>query len=286
MRLKRTVKRVAVAAGRLVSRPDPTTRRVVFCYHSVHPSRPFHSTTPEVFERHVQWLKERCHLVSLLDLMSHHAHRRSDKPMVAITFDDGYEDNHSQALPILARHGATATFFITAGLVERDPDVLARFQRLLRCHPDDLVPLEWTQVRELRACGMAIGSHTHTHRNLARLNAAETDKELQASKDLISDRLSCAVDLLAYPFGKPRVHFTSMTAERVAAAGYALAAAVTFRGVRSSDSVFSIPRFFTDGDDISKLAAKIDGAYEPIAWWQEHVPLPVLKAVSPEDFSR
>jgi peptidoglycan/xylan/chitin deacetylase (PgdA/CDA1 family) len=284
MGLKRAMKRAAIAAGRLISGHDPSTRRVVLCYHSVHPNRPFHSTVPELFDRHVQWLQERCHLVSLLDLMRD-APRRRDKPLVAITFDDGYEDNHSQVLPILARHGATATFFITAGLVERNPAVLARFQRLLQCQPDDLVPLEWAQVRELRASGMAIGAHTYTHRNLARLNAAETDEELLASKDLISDRLSCAIDLLAYPFGKPRVHFSSMTVERVAAAGYALAAAVTFRGVRSSDS-FRIPRFFTDGDDISKLAAKIDGAYEPIGWWQEHVPLPILKAVSPEDFSR
>jgi peptidoglycan/xylan/chitin deacetylase (PgdA/CDA1 family) len=285
MGLTRTLKRAAVVAGGLVRHADPTTRRVVFCYHSVHPNRPFHSTTPEMFDRHVQWLKDRCHLVSLPDLMSNRARRR-DKPLVAITFDDGYEDNHSQALPILARHGATATFFITAGFVDRHPDVVARFQRLLRCHADDLVPLDWTQVRELRACGMTIGSHTFSHRNLARLDAAETDQELRVSKDLISDRLSCDVDLLAYPFGKPRVHFTSMTAARTAAAGYALAAAVTFRGVRATDSSFSIPRFFTDGDDLSKLAAKIDGAYDSIGWWQEHVPLPVLKAVSPEDFSR
>src|SRR6185503_4712210 len=38
---------------------------------------------------------------------------------VAMTFDDGYEDNVTRALPLLQRHGAHATFYLTAGLMER-----------------------------------------------------------------------------------------------------------------------------------------------------------------------
>ncbi|MBK9135258.1 MAG: polysaccharide deacetylase family protein [Betaproteobacteria bacterium] len=37
---------------------------------------------------------------------------------VAITFDDGYADNHDQAAPVLARHGLTATFFIASGFLD------------------------------------------------------------------------------------------------------------------------------------------------------------------------
>lgn len=37
---------------------------------------------------------------------------------VALTFDDGYADNVHRALPVLARHGARATFYLTAGLME------------------------------------------------------------------------------------------------------------------------------------------------------------------------
>jgi peptidoglycan/xylan/chitin deacetylase (PgdA/CDA1 family) len=286
MRLKRAMKRAAFAAGRLLSQPDLSTRRVVFCYHSVHPNRPYVSTKPAVFERHVQWLKEHCRLASLVELVTDPGTNHSGKPVAAITFDDGHEDNHSHALPILAKHGVPATFFITAGFVERDPTVNRRFQQLFGCRTDDVVPLDWAQIRELRASGMDIGSHTYSHPNLARLSPAEAEDELRTSRDLISDRLGCAIDLFAYPFGKPKVHFNSITTEVVRATGYRVAAAVTYRGVRDSDPFLNVPRFFADGDNIAKLEAKIRGVYDLVGWWQEHVPLSVMRIISPDDFKR
>jgi peptidoglycan/xylan/chitin deacetylase (PgdA/CDA1 family) len=283
----KTMRRAAVVAGRLMPRPEPSTRRVVFCYHSVHPNCPFpHSTKPEVFDRHLQWFKDRCQLTSLVDLVRDKGRWNGGKPLAAITFDDGYEDNHSYALPILAKNGVPATFFITAGFVERDPDVMRRFQQLLKCRLGDLVPLDWAQVRELRAGGMDIGSHTYSHPNLARLSRDETAEELRISRDLISDRLGAATDLFAYPFGKPRVHFTSTTIDVLRAMGCRLAAAVTSRGVRASDHDLSVPRFFADGNDLVTLEAKIGGEHELVGWWQDHAPISLMRIVSPADFRR
>lgn len=266
-------------------RPSGSTRKVVFCYHSVRPNGAHLSSTPEVFERHIQWLHEHCRLVSLTALAAGEI-AQGDRPIAAVTFDDGYQDNHSYALPILVKYKTPATFFITAGFVDRDPAVLRRFQQLVGGGPDAFVPLDWSQVRELRASGMDIGSHTYSHPNLARLSREQTQHELRTSKDLISERLNAPIDLFAYPFGKPRVHFTATTVEVARATGYRVAAAVAFRGVGESDSPLTIPRFFTDGDSIAKLQAKVDGAYDLIGWWQEHIPLSVMRTVSPQDFTR
>ena len=103
MTLNRAMKRAGVAVGRLLPRPDLSSRRVVFCYHSVHPNRPFISSTPEIFERHLQWLAEHCRFASLVDLVHSSSVSDNGKPAVAITFDDGYADNHSHALPILLK---------------------------------------------------------------------------------------------------------------------------------------------------------------------------------------
>jgi peptidoglycan/xylan/chitin deacetylase (PgdA/CDA1 family) len=286
MRWKRAMKSAALAAARVAPRPDPATRRIVFCYHSVHPNRGYASSTPEAFERQVQWLKAHCHVTTLAELVANRNTGSSGKPLVAVTFDDGYEDNHSYALPILSRHRIRATFFITAGLVDRNLTVLRRLQSLWGCGPDDIVPLDWEQVRELHASGMDIGSHTYSHPNLARLSVVETEHELRRSMDTISDHLGAVVDQFAYPFGKPAVHFTPATTEVVRARGYRIAAAVTFRGVRNSDSMYTIPRFFGDGDDVTKLEAKIAGLYDVIGWWQDHAPISVKRLVSPDDFRR
>lgn len=285
MKLNRMMKRAAVAAARQLPRADPSHRRIVLCYHSVHPNRPYVSTTPELFECHIAWLRENCQITSLADIATRQP-GHSTRPTVAITFDDGYEDNHSHALPILMRHAVPATFFITAGFVDRDPTVLRRFHHFLSSRDDEVIPLDWAQVRELRGAGMAIGSHTYSHPNLARLSSLELANELRVSKSLISSHLGEDVDLFAYPFGKPKVHFTAETVSAVRAAGYRVAAAVIYRGVRASDSLLRIPRLFADGDTLDKLRAKVTGDYDLVSRWQEHAPLWLMRAVSPDDFSR
>ena len=68
------------------------------------------------FEKHLNWLKNFCEVVSLEDYFK--GVRHPDKLTVAITFDDGYKNNFTLALPLLEKYQLPATFFVTTSAME------------------------------------------------------------------------------------------------------------------------------------------------------------------------
>jgi peptidoglycan/xylan/chitin deacetylase (PgdA/CDA1 family) len=205
--------------------------------------------------------------------------------VVALTFDDGYADNYDFALPLLQSRRIPATFFVTAGLLERDPAVVARMQTLRRSTCEDVRPLEWAQVKAMSAAGMEIGAHTYSHPNLAGLSRMKAWDELRRSKHIVEDRLGDKVRSMAYPFGKPGRHFTRETESLVEELGYEYACAVLFRSVRAADSRFAIPRLFVTRDSVTALRDKVLGAWDLIGTWQEQCPMWLARLVSPVDFA-
>jgi peptidoglycan/xylan/chitin deacetylase (PgdA/CDA1 family) len=279
----KTIAKTALRRLGSAVRPDAGSRVVVLCYHSVHPSLPFRSVTPAQLSDHLAWLSERCDCIPFDDVLSAHVRGRG-RPTVAITFDDGYADNHEFALPALVERQIAATFFLTAGLVERDLGAIERFRRLRRVEAELIRPLDWAQVREMRAAGMTIGGHTHTHPNLATLPRSQLAYELQHSKEVIEDRIGQSVTMLAYPFGRPRVHVTAEVLEAARRGGYELAASVAGRGVRPTDAPLSVPRIFVANDTVETLREKVLGVWDLIGSVRERMPLAVARAVSPADF--
>jgi peptidoglycan/xylan/chitin deacetylase (PgdA/CDA1 family) len=261
-----------VGARRLLPAPDPRGRRVVLCYHSVDPSPSDLSLTPALFDTHLAWLEEHARVVAFDDLVADP--QDTDGSRVAITFDDGYEDNHTHALPLLAARGMTATFFVTAGFLERDDDVR---RHLASIWPGPLRPLSWSQVRELRAAGMGIGSHTWSHRNLARLDVDEAHEELRRSRAVIEERLGERVAAVAYPWGKLGRSVTGETFVAARRAGYDLGGISLPRALRRSDDALRIPRFGLGNEPVARLAAKVRGDIDWHASVHERIPARVAE---------
>jgi len=113
-----------------------TTRRpvlVVLTYHRIavpgDVSNPYYdpviSATPEAFEAQIQFLSTRFDILGLEALIDIAADkdmgasilRKAGRPVLLITFDDGYRDNFDTALPILCKLGVPATFFIPTGFL-------------------------------------------------------------------------------------------------------------------------------------------------------------------------
>lgn len=68
------------------------------------------------FESQIQYLSEKYTVVPVKDLLSSKL-TWSSKRKLAITFDDGYFDNYSNALPILKKYKVPATIFVSSGFI-------------------------------------------------------------------------------------------------------------------------------------------------------------------------
>jgi O-antigen/teichoic acid export membrane protein/peptidoglycan/xylan/chitin deacetylase (PgdA/CDA1 family) len=95
----------------------------VLSYHHVgaDTSTSRHDVTTSQLNAHLAFVKRWFHVVPLAGVPALLARKSLDRDYLAITFDDGYEDNFDRALPLLRRHDLPATVFLIAGL----PDTTA-----------------------------------------------------------------------------------------------------------------------------------------------------------------
>jgi peptidoglycan/xylan/chitin deacetylase (PgdA/CDA1 family) len=276
--------RAVTAVGKRLPSSD-RSRVVVLCYHSIHPTLWIACASPELFEDHLRWLSSECECVPFSEIHRRAVSPSRGRPVVAVTFDDGYADNHEIAFPLLEKWKVPATFFVTNGLIDMDPAVVERFRFLYPGRSDDeWRPMTWSQVQELKGAGMEIGSHTYRHSNLALLPPDDVGAELRRSKQDLEDQLGVEVTTLAYPFGKPRRHVTHAIAEIAGEVGFRFAGSVLHRGVRKKDSPLQIPRFVVVDDPVEKLDARIKGAFDMVGFGQERGPQWAGRLISPEDF--
>jgi peptidoglycan/xylan/chitin deacetylase (PgdA/CDA1 family) len=161
---------------------------------------------------------------------------------VGLTFDDGYRDFRTTALPLLREHGFTATVFVLAGRLGGDNGWE---------HAGPVKPLlTRAEVREVAAAGMEIGSHGLRHRELPAVPEDELGAEVAESRAVLEDLVAEPVTGFCYPYGAcgPR------ELDAVRAAGYGYGAAV---GAPPLPRQWAYPRTYAgEKDTAARLAAK------------------------------
>jgi peptidoglycan/xylan/chitin deacetylase (PgdA/CDA1 family) len=238
---------------------DPLRNRsrgaAFLCYHSIHDDGPeWLSLAPSTFAEQLEVLSARGWGAGTeADLRAAAGGARPERPLAFLTFDDGYDDNHASAFPLLRDHGMSAIFFVLPSHLDRGaaldwPEVAADHED----HPEVMRSMTWEQVEEMAEAGMEFGSHGLTHRHMPSLDDEELRQELLDSRRRIAERLgSCT--MLAYPFGEwdPRV------AEAAAAAGYEFAFSLP-RAHQGEVGPHSIPRISVDHrDDRRRFGIKL-----------------------------
>lgn len=173
---------------------------MVLFYHRVADQHPNGWTiSNERFRSQILWLKQRFDIVSLEEGQRRIAAEENDRPTVCITFDDGYADNCTEAIPWLLENEIPFTYFVTSDHIQSGEPFA--HDVALGC---PLAPNSVEQLREMATAGVEIGAHTRTHANLANLTTEEAlHEEIVGSKRDIEAFLDCPVRYFAFPFGLP-----------------------------------------------------------------------------------
>ena len=120
---------------------------------------------PQLFEEHMKYLKEQGYqIISVEDLAKRLTEGANVEKCVALTFDDGYLDNYTIAMPIMKKYDAKGTFFVINQDINK---------------PDKMGDKE---IFGLLAEGMELGSHTTSHAPLAKIDPKFLAWELSTSR--------------------------------------------------------------------------------------------------------
>lgn len=219
----------------------------ILMYHSIAPaSNPNDRLTisPEAFERQMVFLKKNgFNVVPLEKAVSYLAHNgRAPFKSVAITMDDGLENNYRNAYPVLKKYRLPATIFVIIDRVGKEGY------------------LTWDQIAEMSGSGIVdIESHTISHYWLTGLDDKALKTELEASKVILESRLKRPVPFVCYPMGTYDVRVKS----GARAAGYRAAFATKIKTFFAHGDLYAIGRIRVShtSDNLFVFAFKVSGYY-------------------------
>ncbi|WP_415407425.1 polysaccharide deacetylase family protein [Sulfurovum sp. CS9] len=222
----------------------------ILMYHMIRdsiPGKKFNSlrVSPEDFETQIKYLYDNgWQTYTMSEVMAQKEHL-ADKSIV-ITFDDGYQDNLTNALPILKKYGFKATIYLVNDRHDRDWSGYRKAKNEgagLKEEPK----LSDDEVNELLDSGLIeIGAHTLTHANLKNLDESESQKEICISKEQIEAQFQTVCHSFAYPFGL----YGPKDEKIVADCGYSNAVTTKVGIVDLNDcDPFDIPRVTVSGKD-------------------------------------
>jgi len=209
----------------------------ILLYHSISDAPPAvgrqFTVDPVSFGRHLDLVAQRrlepLTVSGFVDAVRRRDEARLERAVV-ITFDDGFRDFATAAVPALRERGLTATLYVTTGALGAEP------------------MLDWPQLPTLQAAGIEIGAHSHTHPQLDTLAPDAAREEIAGCKALIERSLGAPVRSFAYPHG-----YSSRRVRRlVQQAGYDSACGVKNTLSSARDDRFALSRLMvrsTTGPD-------------------------------------
>jgi len=181
----------------------------------------------DMFYEHMLALKNAGYTGITLDEYYNYAENGAPLPPkpIVICFDDGYENNYTNAWPILKELGIKATIFV---IVSRVGDHEVKYPHFT-----------WEEALEMEKSGIIdIQSHSYTHPSFAEISYSQTIREMRLSKYILEKNMGKTCDYMAYPYG----HINENSELVGKLAGYKMMCIVGNDGSNNLDTPLSVIR--------------------------------------------
>jgi peptidoglycan/xylan/chitin deacetylase (PgdA/CDA1 family) len=167
------------------------------------------------FRRQVEWAARHFTLVDLpafarlwQECRANPPSLKMEKPPLLFTFDDGRESNYAIAAPVLESYGTRGVFFVVPEFVQCDPRAARDFyysridirKDAPQLPDEEIRSMSPQQVAELSRRGHAVGNHTYSHVNLAKLPEDQLHHQIVESARQIAVWADHDVDAFAWTF--------------------------------------------------------------------------------------
>jgi len=152
--------------------------------------------------------------------------------VIGITLDDGYVNNLEHALPVLRRHGFSATCYIVSGQLGGSN---------VWDHAKGVAPARLMDAAQLKAWvagGQEVGAHTRSHVDLLAADDRAAGEEIAGCRRDLERLLDTEVRHFCYPYGSHRPEHARMVRE----SGYLTATTTVRSRAGETDDLFELPR--------------------------------------------
>lgn len=193
-------------------------------YHSIDDSMPASgmNTTSKKFEEQIEFMiMNQYKFYKITELLEH----SSDiGRKAAITFDDGFLNNYTQAFPILKKHNIPATIYLSPNKPEHEF-------------------LSNQQIKEMQDSGLIeFGAHTLNHINLTDVSDEEAKREIAESIRFVEEKTETKCASFAYPYGRYDMKHVAMLEQL-----NIKTAVTTKKAISNLENKLEIPRLSMNG---------------------------------------
>ena len=185
--------------------PEKTANRrpiPILVYHQIAEAppkgSPFRSlyVAPAAFARQMAMLQLLGYRGLSMDALTPYLRGEQQGKVVGITFDDGYQNNLTHALPVLQARGFSATCYAVSGKAGQTNSWDASLGIAQTALMTQAEMAAWT------AGGQAIGSHTRHHVDLLATADAQCEQEMHQDQTALQTITGQPVRHFCYPYGR------------------------------------------------------------------------------------